>query len=95
MGNAWNRAHPEHNRRLKWHSRLKRQLGLSVAEFDAQLIRQLGLCAICHTATELDLDHDHKTGKVRALLCCRCNLYVGFVEAMDVRLVLNYLARFK
>lgn len=43
---------------------------------------QKGLCAICHQPPPvkkptLHIDHDHKTGKARRLLCTRCNLMIG------------------
>src|SRR5437867_13162633 len=52
------------------------ELGLSLAEYDALLAAQGGGCAICDRPPKtrrLDVDHDHRTGKVRGLLCHRCN----------------------
>lgn len=47
------------------------------------IIRQDGKCAICGQSEQelrrkLVLDHDHKTGKIRGLLCPRCNSMLGF-----------------
>jgi hypothetical protein len=44
--------------------------------YEAQLARQDGHCAICPNTPKsrrLHIDHDHKTGKVRGLLCFPCN----------------------
>lgn len=45
------------------------------------LKRQGGTCAICGEPPckkRLHIDHDHKTNKIRGLLCFRCNFAVGF-----------------
>lgn len=71
--------------------RLKRKYGISIAEYETMHQAQNGLCAICgqpetcmshHTngAKRLSVDHNHKTGKVRALLCWRCNGTIGKLE---------------
>lgn len=41
---------------------------------------QDGRCAICRNRRKLHVDHCHTTGRVRALLCRRCNVLVGFIE---------------
>lgn len=52
-------------------------------------------CAICHRnqnefKTKLCVDHNHRTGKVRGLLCQRCNGCLGWFEAHK-EFVLDYL----
>lgn len=50
--------------------------GLEVGDYDALLKAQGGKCAICRArpkSKRLAVDHDHKTGAVRGLLCSRCN----------------------
>lgn len=65
---------------------LRRYHGLDVATYDRLHTDQAGLCAICRQeATNfggkpLAIDHDHKTGQVRGLLCFRCNLALGLLE---------------
>jgi len=50
---------------------------MTAAEADYLLAQQNGLCAICNTAPAKHVDHDHATGKVRALLCFNCNGGLG------------------
>lgn len=69
----------------QWHRRwhLKRYYGLSVEEYDAQKERQNGLCAICLCSPgdkTLAVDHDHKTGSLRGLLCLACNALIGYAR---------------
>lgn len=55
----------------------RKQLGLTDEGYEALLAAQGGGCAICgrppSERRRLDTDHDHKTGRVRGLLCHRCN----------------------
>lgn len=63
--------------------------GITHADYAKKFKEQAGLCAICknpETAVirgntlSLAVDHDHATGKVRDLLCKRCNLTLGLVD---------------
>jgi hypothetical protein len=56
---------------------LKRRYGLTAEEADTMLEVQGGLCAICKAAPAAHVDHDHATGRVRALLCFNCNGGLG------------------
>lgn len=59
--------------------------GLTVDEFDAMYVKQNGACAICRRVTRLAIDHNHKTGAVRQLLCEACNLGLGiFADNSDL-----------
>jgi len=53
--------------------------GLSLEDFNWMLGDQEGKCYICGPNSEgkLCVDHDHKTKKVRKLLCDRCNRMIG------------------
>ncbi len=64
--NTVERSH--YNRRLTY--------GLEPEQYTAMLESQGGVCAICGrppAKKSLEVDHDHKSGKVRGLLCWRCN----------------------
>jgi hypothetical protein len=61
---------------------LKRRYGITVEDYEAMLITQDYKCAICGTdkcssGRNFAVDHDHTTGKVRALLCALCNKALG------------------
>ena len=59
-------------------SRLKRTYGISGEDYDKMFEQQNGRCAICETHYPvLCVDHCHKTGKVRKLLCRNCNTGIG------------------
>ena len=73
--------------------RLKRTHGISLSVFWEIYEQQGGRCAICKTEHPKDkskkslplvVDHDHKTGKIRGLLCNNCNLGLGlFKDKLD------------
>jgi hypothetical protein len=56
---------------------LKRQYGITQAERDALVASQGGVCCICLSAVPEHVDHCHKTGRVRGVLCFSCNAALG------------------
>ncbi len=74
--------------------RLKHEYRISIEEYDILLESQSGVCAICgkeETAKDkhgnpkrLSVDHDHETGKIRGLLCHRCNVGVGMLGTVEL-----------
>lgn len=87
-------------------ARIKRQYGISRADYWALYAHQLGRCALCRRATgatkRLAVDHDHAKGCshpptlgcpecVRGLLCGPCNRLLGHIRDDPTRLV-DYLA---
>ena len=75
--------------------------GLSLVGYNELLESQDYKCAICKTRKpgeknkHLVVDHCHKTGKVRGLLCQSCNVGLGYIEKMrrNLSLVFEYLDR--
>lgn len=77
---AWRKAY--RGSRSAAHRRAR--YGLTEEAFEAMVDDQKGLCAICRFPPEgrdrmsvFQVDHDHETGAVRALLCQRCNKGLG------------------
>lgn len=70
---------------------IKRKYGLTKDQYMALLEAQGGVCAICHQpdprGIQLSVDHDHKTLRVRGLLCLPCNRHVGYFEKLGVDIV--------
>lgn len=88
-GKAWKKRHPSAMRiyQLRKHS-------LTPETFAVLLESQGGKCAICGTSEwggpgkRPHVDHDHKTGAVRGLLCVRCNSGIGQFKESTQRLLL-------
>ena len=69
--------------------RLQRQYSITEQQYDAIFKKQEGKCAICNCHQHyqrLCVDHDHKTGMVRGLLCTNCNRGLGRFFDSNLRL---------
>ncbi len=77
----------EKMKRAARESRLKRRYGVDLETYDQMLEAQDGHCALCpktdDNGASLAVDHSHKTGKVRGLLCRACNGTLGYLERED------------
>jgi len=66
----------------KWH--LKDKYNLSHEEWLKIWNNQNGKCAICKIAfpspSDACVDHNHETGKIRGLLCIKCNAGIGYLN---------------
>ncbi|MBV8486749.1 MAG: endonuclease VII domain-containing protein [Planctomycetaceae bacterium] len=58
-------------------SHLKRKYGLTEEHYQVMLAAQGGLCAICRSRPAAHVDHDHESGRIRALLCFNFNGALG------------------
>lgn len=106
---AWTTEHREEMLayRREWYRRnrdrmraymVARKYGLTVDDYLALRDAQGGRCAICKREDgrrRLAVDHDHKTKKVRALLCGPCNVAIGMMrdDASLLREAADYLER--
>ena len=60
---------------------IKRNYGVSRDQYIDMLEKQDGRCIICDTrSSKMCIDHCHNTGKVRGLLCDKCNRGLGFFK---------------
>lgn len=89
-------SHPE---RKKAKNKLRRWSRYKITETDylRMVERQGGVCAICGepptSGKTLCIDHDHKTGRLRKLLCDPCNMALGLFTDSIFKLnsAINYL----
>ncbi|MFF5173553.1 endonuclease VII domain-containing protein [Micromonospora sp. NPDC000089] len=65
---------------------LRRRYGVGEKEFQELLAEQGGVCAICGAEDPQHLDHDHRTGWVRGILCFNCNGGLGQFRDSPTRL---------
>ena len=78
---------------------LKNVYGITLVQYNQMFEKQEGKCAICQRhqnelTRTLCVDHDHKTNKVRALLCVTCNTDVSVVENRLEEMT-NYLNKYR
>jgi hypothetical protein len=87
---------------------LFKRFGVTLDDYKKMLEQQNGVCAICgkeevvidvrtKKVRVLCVDHDHQTGKVRGLLCSKCNQAIGLMSD-DIKILLKaikYLKKFQ
>lgn len=75
---------PSKSVKRKWN--LSARYGITPEQWDEMLTKQGGACVICREPPKRPVvDHDHKTGKVRGILCHRCNVILHGIENHDYR----------
>lgn len=102
--NACNK-HKDHYAAAKFNRWLRNKYGITERDYYTLLAKQKGGCAVCHKTqqcadktkkrTRLYVDHCHKTGRIRGLLCFKCNVLLGCADdsATVLRQAINYLQR--
>ncbi len=72
-----------------------KKYGITKEQFNDMIDNQNNQCAICNKelSSEIHIDHDHATGKVRGILCGKCNKGLGqFDDNVEfLRNAINYL----
>ena len=95
----WRHSNPDKAFVSNKKQNLKRY-GITLDEYKALLAKQKGKCAICGNGqssvfVSLDVDHCHRTGKVRGLLCANCNSGLGrFQDKVTLlKAAINYIRK--
>lgn len=99
----WRLRNPEKMRKLKRKAHLKLYFKMTLGQYDKLFEKQNGCCAICGkpetrkirgVVTRLAVDHNHKTGEARGLLCHNCNTKLGVLEENSfIEKAIKYLKR--
>jgi hypothetical protein len=91
---VWARNHPERVRGAY----LRRKYGITLEDWVRAFRAQNGCCAICgdkfgDDPKKTHVDHDHKTGEFRKLLCRNCNIGLGMFKSNPefLRKAIDYL----
>lgn len=81
----------------------RRKYGMTLADYDRMYAVQCGRCALCNSDKpgaphgRFCVDHDHQTGRVRALLCQKCNVGLGHFndDPSMLKLAAQYITAFR
>ena len=96
---AYHWSHKEEHSERTRRSKLKVLYGITPKQWEELFIKQNGLCAVCgnwlspswlRPTKQTNVDHDHRTGKVRGLLCVRCNNGLGQFLDQGVLLIMAH-----
>lgn len=93
---------PEAAKRIIRRAGLKKYYGMTIEDYDKMYFRQNGVCVTCgkpetaknqYGIRRLAVDHNHKTGKVRGLLCTCCNRLIGLAkdDINTLKRIIEYL----
>lgn len=87
---------------VRKNNKLKQKYNITLSDYNKIVESQKGCCAICGTHVsklkrDLDIDHNHITGKIRKLLCTNCNRGLGWFKDNPelLRKAANYLCQHK
>jgi hypothetical protein len=92
------RANRDKYMKLERDRQYRKRYGITLEDYDQMLADQGGKCLICEASQAgnvgqaFAVDHCHETGRVRGLLCIKCNSRLGWFEANDSRIA-AYLKR--
>ena len=93
ISRAWRKKNPDWARSWK----LKTLYGVTLEEYHKIFEKQGKCCAVCKikvpTKPGWCLDHNHKTGEMRGILCPKCNRGLGYLDdsAKNLKNAIEYL----
>jgi hypothetical protein len=97
----WQKKNRPHYLKLRRESHYRRKYGIEMSKYLTMVKLQKGRCLICkgkpqgktERTKKLQVDHDHKTGRVRGLLCINCNRALGYFkdDPMRIKAAIHYL----
>ncbi len=88
----WRQQNPKLAKLKDKRARLKKKYNITLKQLSKLIEFKKGKCWICGTNKKrLVIDHDHKTGRVRGMLCDLCNRHLGYFENMNFKKMQQYL----
>jgi len=91
---------PQKYAEMRRKNKLKKKYNLTLENFNVLKIKQKSSCAICKNKLKIGngthVDHCHKTGDVRGLLCNSCNRGIGYLQdSIEIlKSAVNYLKKY-
>ena len=77
----WREGNIERYKKMQMNNNLKKNYNITIETYEEIYRNQNGVCAICEklniSGKRLAVDHNHSTGKIRGLLCNKCNTGLG------------------
>lgn len=84
----WTKANPHARALIARRNKLLKKYGVTLTAYETILQAQQGCCKLCRSTQDrrpLNVDHCHTTGRIRGLLCDKCNLAIGLLgDRLDV-----------
>lgn len=100
----YRKAEYKRNKETYRENSYKRKFNISIEDYNYLFNKQNGLCSICKgkfvgrkDARHFAIDHNHKTKKIRGLLCSNCNKLLGMCKdnIEILKLAIKYLRRYE
>ena len=98
--NTYNKVAYQEDPKYRERTWRKQNINITFEEYTKLLNSTNNSCEICNThedqlGIKLSVDHDHTTGKIRGLLCSKCNTAISFLQddPVIIKAALNYITK--